>query len=589
MVTRHPAMIALLFALSGHVAAAAVVNATVNPQRIYEGETVTLTVSVEGSRFDAPPDVSAVVKDFAVRGTPAKSTSTQIVMSGGRQNVISTESYSWTLLPKRTGVLTIPPIKVSVGGKTYYTPSLTVTVLKSDKMGQLQFSIRFPVNPCYVNQAIPIELEVTSPKPPKRISFDIPFMNDPRFIKFQTARHDGILRQHQKNKGTDSMVCTSASLMIIPKQPGRYTVENASTTCYIQVGWKRYRDPFDLFEGTRVVPDVRPRTAVAPPVTLEVKPLPEENRPEAFSGIVGHPTLKVEADPTEVSVGEPIDYKITIGGLPYPRIVPPLLLKKQEDIAAAFKIQDDGVAGEIQNDSIVFHRTLRAMNASTKKIPPFQLWYFDPDKHRYACIRSRAIPLKVTSSTVVTAEEGVGKESMSPHKTEITTIPEGIFANFTGEDVLEDQILSIADMADHPLLVGLGTVPTAVYVCVLVAMACYRRITADPSKNAARRALSTALRELNSLHGKEEGIEDALYTIITTYISNRLNVPPGMTPVEARMVLLEHDLPAELVEEVESLLERLDASRFSPSSDTADPTALVEEARTLLQAMEREL
>ena len=88
-------------------------------QQVHEGDTVTLTIEKDGTGSAGSPDLSALKQDFDVLGT---SSGTQIrIVNGARSD---TTSWQVTLSPKRTGVLTVPPI--AIGSDS--TPALTLTV-----------------------------------------------------------------------------------------------------------------------------------------------------------------------------------------------------------------------------------------------------------------------------------------------------------------------------------------------------------------------------------------------------------------------------------------------------------------------------
>ena len=76
-------------------------------RQVHEGDTVTLTIEKDGTGAAGSPDLSALKQDFDVLGT---SSGTQIrIVNGVRSD---TTSWQVTLSPKRTGVLTVPPIAI---------------------------------------------------------------------------------------------------------------------------------------------------------------------------------------------------------------------------------------------------------------------------------------------------------------------------------------------------------------------------------------------------------------------------------------------------------------------------------------------
>jgi hypothetical protein len=115
----------LLLAIGNSPAALAqsTAQASIDRDVVSEGDSLTLIISVDGNADDEP-DYSALKKDFDLFGN---SQSTQHSLSNGRLS--SHTEWQTTLIPKRSGALTIPPI--AVGAIT--TQALTIQVNPASK------------------------------------------------------------------------------------------------------------------------------------------------------------------------------------------------------------------------------------------------------------------------------------------------------------------------------------------------------------------------------------------------------------------------------------------------------------------------
>jgi hypothetical protein len=112
-------VLGLLLAAPSAAVLAGDLRARFDRRQVHEGDTVTLTIEKDGTGSPGSPDLSALKQDFDVLGT---SSGTQIrIVNGARSD---TTSWQVTLSPKRTGVLTVPP--VAIGSDS--TPPLTLTV-----------------------------------------------------------------------------------------------------------------------------------------------------------------------------------------------------------------------------------------------------------------------------------------------------------------------------------------------------------------------------------------------------------------------------------------------------------------------------
>jgi hypothetical protein len=99
-------VLSLLLIICASTAGAKVV-ATVDRTGIVVDETLTLTITMEGSSFFTDPDLEPLQKDFKVLGQSQQSR-TRII------NGTASSSVSWTitLAPRRAGTLEIPPLSV---------------------------------------------------------------------------------------------------------------------------------------------------------------------------------------------------------------------------------------------------------------------------------------------------------------------------------------------------------------------------------------------------------------------------------------------------------------------------------------------
>ena len=118
-----------LFLFFSHIAANAVnVETSVNKSQFYEDELIRLTISVENSE-DVEVPSTFELKNFHIVG---KSSSEQFSMSfiNGKASRKRIKKIQLSLATKKIGILNIEPIKISVGGKSVWTQSLKVKILK---------------------------------------------------------------------------------------------------------------------------------------------------------------------------------------------------------------------------------------------------------------------------------------------------------------------------------------------------------------------------------------------------------------------------------------------------------------------------
>ena len=112
---------------------------------------------------------------------------------------------------------------------------------------------------------------------------------------------------------------------------------------------------------------------------IEVLPLPQENKPAEYYGLIGEYTISASAEPRSVNVGDPITLTIKVGGNRYLKPVRWPELEKVSGMAENFKIPSQKASPVIEDGFKVFTQTIRATNDKVPQIPPIELVYFDTE------------------------------------------------------------------------------------------------------------------------------------------------------------------------------------------------------------------
>jgi hypothetical protein len=574
-------VVVLLAVLSAAVAAAPSAVAKVNQQRVTKGESITLQIAVSGSTTGTP-DMSAVKRDFHVvpRG---QGEHTQTTIVGGEMKTTRQYVHNYGLTPRRTGTLTIPAITVHVAGETCRTKPISIVVTEGVR---LKFSVTFSKNTCYVGEQAVMKLRILSATRIQDPEFDVPILKDSRF-QIHYGERSKMSEAEEIVEGKNVMTYT-AEVVVIPKGAGRFVLDGMNVVCTTQTGWQMVRG----FFGRQIRQKKYGRvTAVAPTVTFTVKDAPEAGRPADFAGIVGRPKVTASASPASVSVGQPIDYAISISGPPYLGGIPPVELGCRGRFTDRFKIQDDGIAGEVKGGVLTFRRTLRALNDKVTEIPALRLSYLDPETGRYEHVAARAIPIRVNPTRVVSVEDGMGRPT-STAKLEIETRVGGIAGNEVGMDVIEDEHFAVLVALKRPGWLAVCLVPLLTWAVLLVKVKAAERRMQDEAGVKMRMAYGKARKAIRSL-GRETGaaaMNDRLIRVVYDYVGERLRRnPAGLTPSESRSLLAGAGVPDELASQLERLLNDLEEARFGGTAGGPGREGLLERAGELLKKMEKAL
>ena len=181
--------------------------------------------------------------------------------------------------------------------------------------------------------------------------------------------------------------------------------------------------------------------------TLEVKALPETDRPPTFAGAVGEQfAIDVRTSRSVVKLGEPVELDIKVKSnqrldtLSLGRLDGEGRLPKDKFTAPA-----ESPTGELSEDGTTktFKVVAQVIGPATE-VPALAFSYFDPMKNAYQTIRSEPIALSVGGSSVVGAGDVVGG---APAKRTAAAAPADDTASVNAELALS----STGAVGDRPL------------------------------------------------------------------------------------------------------------------------------------------
>ncbi|MBW2466952.1 MAG: BatD family protein, partial [Deltaproteobacteria bacterium] len=325
------------------------VQVQVDKQEVVVGETFLLQIKIEGDDSPVEPDLS-VLQDFTVQPRGGGQNNREsITIINGKVSRISEHGYvfRYALTPKREGMLTIPALTVSAGGKNLVSRPITIKVSKPLLTDEFNLFQKFSEPDCYVGQPLVFSVIWYVNRDIEEFQFLLPVLEDQRFevedfpADRDYAGSDAIAvnlrgkRVIARKEEAGQHIALTLRLILIPKEPGTFSFEPASVSSRVITGYRQQRgglpgSPFndrffdDMF-GRRQ-PVYKQLLTLSNSLDLEVKSLPVENRPQNFAGLVGQYSLAAQAAPAEVNVGDPITLSIMVTGSEYLAnvILPPL-------------------------------------------------------------------------------------------------------------------------------------------------------------------------------------------------------------------------------------------------------------------------
>lgn len=308
-------------------------------------------------------------------------------------------------------------------------------------------------------------------------------------------------------------------------------------------------------------------SASAQPASIDP---PLVGRPDGFSNIVGKYDIQVSAEPTEVSVEEPITLRIRIVGSGPAKYEPS---RKHLDIFP--KWDDDFYVQEMRDEHRVerdkktwlFVYRLKPKHAKITAIDGITLIYYDPDergKSKFITVPADAIPLKVKPKPQSLSEEAPA------------AVPDSFLECAPATEVLAHSapfspgwILLLA------VLIGM------LLACMIGALA-WKRIYPDARVLKERRRTGAAQCALAELRRGE----DNPWSIVCRYLRDRLDFAAmDATPREVGRFLKRRGFALGRCALAEDFFSKCDAARYTEAS-FGDAEALAAQAVRLIESLE---
>lgn len=530
---------------------------------------ISFEMNADGDDF-VPPDF----KDFRIYAGPAQSIS-QSWTNGVRR---FSKTYVFYLEPTKTGTLSIGQAEVNIDGTVYKTSPLQIEVTSAvedpkdendqqlrDETEGIHLVAEISKTSPYLNEGISIVYKLYV-SPDAAIS-NWRFADIPKYSNFWS--HDMEVKKDVKYgsyKGNkDYRYVELKRTVLYPQKDGELVIEPLTLAISVDVPTNR-RD----FFGRRLYESVE-KTIASNSQTLQVKPLPQENRPADFSGAVGEFNISATASKNELEMDEALDVQVKVSGRGNLKLFQPPKLKVPNAFEAYNPERNESIrtdaAGSIGNISDTY--TLVPNSAGEYKLDPISFSYFDPKSGSYKRVNTETLQISVTG--------GSGQNAIARNESD-----SGVQASYkqpisTGKHFLYIKLKTRLHSMDHSgffksnLFWSLLFSPIVLLPIVILAGKKQQEKAQDliggKLRNAdrlARRYLSEAKKTLGDQNAYYEALERALYN----FLKAKLNIPVSeLTKTKISESLLSKSVDQEIVNDFISLLEACEFARYTPSTE----------------------
>lgn len=403
---------------------------------------VEFSVDKDGDNFIPP-----TFENFRIVGGPSQSIRNSWI--NGKRSYSKT--YSYFLSPIEKGSFEIGQASIEVDGEIYKTLPVQIIVTSAvDK----------PTNPNDPNYIADKKIHLVA-----ELSDNNPFLNEavsviyklyvapdtgvdnwreleaPRYANFWSNNIDikTLNVQNGTYKGEPYRYVVLRRTLLYPQKTGKLKIEPLTLDISVQVPSNR-RD----FFGNLISSSVN-KTVSSGSSTIDVKPLPLNNKPLDFSGAVGNFNFEIKSDKKELLLDEAFQLSLIVSGkgnfnlFDDPKISLPVSLEVYEpEKISNVSVRSNGIKGKINNKYTVVPN-----NPGKYTIPQTKFSFFDPELEDYKTIYSDPIFIDVegvykssldsedNSENIKTNKIQLSESQFSSFKTKtkFSKVNEGIFLN----------------------------------------------------------------------------------------------------------------------------------------------------------------
>lgn len=530
---------------------------------------IDFTMNADGDNF-TPPDFEG----FRIVNGPMQ----QVSQSWVNGKVTFNKSYSYFLLPTRKGNIVIDQATIEINGQTYKTAPVKVNV---------GAPIDIPKNPQDVPQisaedAIHLVAEVSKVNPyinePITVVYKLYFsynigitnwreLDKPKYNDFWSQNID--LKQLQVEEGTYNGERTRFVILrktvLYPQKSGKLAIEPLAMDIDLELPTNRRN-----FFGQVLTTQTNKRVS-AGAKTINVKALPENGKPEDFTGAVG--TFKFEASPSKTTLkhGESLDLKVSVSGtgnlklFDLPKPVVPTALEMYDPV------HKENVNSPLSgmNGSISDSYTIIPQFKGEYPIKPMSFSYFDLKSQKYKTIVSPEIRINVLDGPESTEAVAVQNPTNDSNKKVITAASKFEFIK------LKTNLKAIKqpDFFGSSLFYGLMLLPFLAIPVLMIFRSKKEAREGDVVGNRIRRSNKLAKKYLSEAKKQIQNKElfyIALEKALHNFLKAKLHIETSeMSKEIMHATLLERKANEQTVSEFIKLVENCELARYAPSSSSA--------------------
>ena len=556
--------------------------------------------------------------DFQLVWGPQKGTSSSVSIVNGKVSKSSKSSFTYILLPKKTGTFTLPAATATVKGETISSKSITIQVVQNGA-GQSSGSSSSSGGSGSLSSGsgssssreaasgedvfMRLNLSKTNVVVGEPITATLSLYQRANIVGFENARFpsfDGFWSQetetpsniefHRESLGDN--IYNAAVLrryVIIPQKSGNMTIDPAEIVCLINVlrPGRSSGSIFDSFFGEEYV-TVKKRVSTRA-VTVKVSPLPA-GAPASFSGGVGNYSISARLSKDSLKVHDAASLIVTVSGKGNVSLIeaPKLSFPPDFETYDVKTTQNTDKSGTTGSKTFEYPFIPRSYGDFT--LPPLKYSYYDVNSKKYATVSTDSLRIKVAKGNQTATT------TLEPGQNQLTVDRKGV--KNLGEDIRFIRTKAPSFTEDKGFLVGR---PLYWIILALLALAAFAiwltmrkaaAMRADVRGTKNRKATKMALKRLK-LAGEfmSKGLQTAFYEelhrALLGFVSDKLSMDMAEQNKEnIAAALASRGISEGLANEFTDLLDACEYARYAPSTGSEQMSAHYEKAVDVITAID---
>lgn len=572
--------------------------AQVSKNKVAVGEQFQIAFTLNGPGNNL---VYSNLKDFNIHMGPNQSQSMSIVNG----NMSQSTTISFIISAKKEGKITIGPASVIANGnQKLETAPIVIEVTK----GSTQASQGNPSDPnqyaseitnedlfvrtflskakCYIGEQITVTQKVYS-RVDLRGFQNIKF---PPYNGFWSQQEEGnkqINLQQEVLNGITYFVAEYNKVYLFPQRSGTISIEPVELECIVRRATQRQpRNIFEQFFGAGGYEDVAVKVK-SKAVKVEVKELPEEGKPEGFTGAVGNFSYETELSKEQVKANDAVNIKLTVTGkgnialLEAPKAGLPESFETYDPKINETIKTSGGVSGSKTFDYLVIPREkgefiINGLNFS----------FFDPEKKQYVKLPSTDMKLTVLEGDASSAQVIVPhKKGLNETENDIRYIKRGDL----GLQKTEDEFFS------SPLHYALLVVPVLLFLGGVITVKQRIKANSDLPALKQRKAARIAKKQLAAAEkymqaNRKDDFFNEVLNALNKYISDKLGLPVAdLSKDRISEMLLQRQVTEQTRTHLIATIDTCEYAKYAPSAVTGDLKKVYNDTVELISQLENQI